>query len=152
MACWLAVDHGHKRIGVAAGYTEDGIAMGVTVLSTGAEEELFARIGSLVAEYGAAGVVVGWPLNMDDTEGPQALAARGFAGRLAESAGLDVRLWDERLSSFQADQALAGHLTRNKRRRRQDAIAAADFLQDFFHGDGPTTAPRPDEIDGKAGG
>jgi putative Holliday junction resolvase len=83
---------------------------------------------------------------MDDSEGPQAREAREFACRLRQRSGGDVRLWDERLSSFEADQALAGHLTRKKRRRRQDAIAAAVILQDFFFRGGPDSAPRCDEI------
>ncbi len=60
---------------------------------------------------------------------------------------MDVRIWDERLSSFAADQVLAGHLTRKKRKARQDAIAAAMFLQDFLSCGGPDAAPRPDEVD-----
>ena len=84
---------------------------------------------------------------MDDTEGPQGKLARAMASRLAEATSLDVRLWDERLSSFAADQALAGKFTRKKKRARQDAVAATAILQDFLSTGGPESAPRPDEIE-----
>ncbi len=108
------------------------------------------KILALAEEYRITGVVVGWPLNMDDSEGPQGKLARAMAFELAGMCELDVRLWDERLSSFSADQALAGQLTRKKRRSRQDAVAAAAILQDFFACGGPQSAPRPDEIDQSA--
>ena len=59
--------------------------------------------------------------------------------------GRDVRLWDETLSSFQADQKLKGQWTRRKRRRRQDAVAAAAFLEDFLAADGASTAPAAEQ-------
>ena len=147
MGCWLGVDHGHKRVGVAAGGTEDCIATPITVLSASPESQLFAKISRLAAEYGVEGLVVGWPINADDTEGPQAIKARQFAQRLAKASQLDVRLWDERLSSFQADLLLAGQMTRKKRRARQDALAAAEFLKDFLTQGGPSSAPSPADIE-----
>ena len=140
MTRWLGVDHGTKRIGLAVGGTEDKLATGVSVIGPhGAIEQ----IKTVAAEYDAVGIVVGWPLNMDDTEGPQGLLARTMAAELAEACQLDVRMWDERLSSFTADQALAGSYTRKKRRARQDALAAAIILQDFLCSDGPNTALHP---------
>jgi putative holliday junction resolvase len=145
MGCWLGVDHGSRRIGIAVGNEVDGLAVGVTVLAASPIDHLAGQIAALLQEYGCGGIVVGWPLNMDDTEGPQGVAARQFAAELARRIDTDVRLWDERLSSFQADRALAGSMTRAKRRRRQDAVAAAAFLGDFLAGDGPNTAPQPEQ-------
>lgn len=147
MGCWLGIDHGTKRIGLAAGTTEEGIASPLTVIPAEPLQEAFAKIRRLAADYRAEGVVVGWPLNMDDTAGPQADLARQMACRLGEATGLDVRLWDERLSSFAADKALAGNYTRRKRKARRDAVAAAAMLTDFLAADGPQRAPHPDEID-----
>ncbi|MCK4602265.1 MAG: Holliday junction resolvase RuvX, partial [Phycisphaerae bacterium] len=79
-------------------------------------------------------------------EGPQGRLAREMAAELAEGGELDVRMWDERLSSFAADKALAGRLTRKKRKARQDAVAAAAVLEDFFTAGGAASAPRPDEL------
>lgn len=146
MSRWLGIDHGRKRVGIAVGSTEEGIASPVTVLPASPEKSLLESIGRLADEYGVDGLVVGWPLNMDDTEGPQGLEARAFAVRLAEATGRDIRLWDERLSSFQADNALAGRLTRKKRKARQDALAASAFLGEFLQQNGPTTAPKPREV------
>ena len=146
MGCWLGIDHGTKRIGIAAGATQDAIASPIAVIEASPLDKAIEGIIQLAREYEAEGIVVGWPLNMDDSEGPQGKLARGMAATLAEQAQLDVRLWDERLSSFVADQALAGKLTRKKKKARQDAVAAAVILQDFFSRGGVESAPRPDEI------
>ncbi len=143
MPRWLGIDHGTKRIGVAVGGTEDALAGPVEMIPARPAEPARTRIAQIAAEYGCAGIVVGWPLNMDDTEGPQGTLARQFAATLADETGLDVRLWDERLSSFHADQALAQTYTRKKKRARQDAIAAAAILQDFLNAGAPDDAPTP---------
>ena len=143
MAIWLGIDYGTKRIGVAAGNTADGIASPLTSIPAEPLDTAIDEIKRLVEEYRADGIVVGWPLNMDDSEGPQARLSRQYAAELAEALEIDVRLWDERLSSFAADRALAGHLTRKKKKLRQDAIAAATFLQDFLSAGGPDAAPKP---------
>ncbi len=143
MSRWLGIDHGSKRIGIAVGATEDGFASPVKVLAATAEARLMSQIDQIAEEYSVDGLVVGWPLNMDDTEGPQAKEARAFAAALATATGRDVRLWDERLSSFHADAALAGQMTRGKRKARQDAVAAAAFLGDFLQHEGPSRAISP---------
>ncbi|MCE5277721.1 MAG: Holliday junction resolvase RuvX [Planctomycetaceae bacterium] len=140
---WLGVDHGDVRIGLAGGDAGRGIASPLKVIPAQPPEAVAPAIIKLAQEYNAGGIVVGLPLNMDDSEGPQAKLARDFALMLQQATGLDVRLWDERLSSFAADKTLAGHMTRGKRRAIQDAIAAAEILQDFFACDGPDAAPRP---------
>ena len=147
MSRWLGIDHGQVRIGIAAGDTSFGIASPLAVIPAEPMERAVAEIARLAGEYAADGLVVGWPLNMDDSEGSQGLSARQMACRLAKATGMDVRMWDERLSSFTADQAIAGHLTREKRKARQDAMAAAAFLQDFLSSGGPEAAPRPDQIE-----
>lgn len=142
MTRWLAVDHGTKRIGLAVSDATGSIASPLEVLPAGDLNAFHRRLDSLLGEYDIGGVVVGWPLNMDDTEGPQGAEARSFAIELERRLDTDVRMWDERLSSSEADSQLAGHLTRNKRRARQDALAAATILQDFLANDGPDAAPR----------
>ena len=132
MSRWLGIDPGTKRIGIAAGDTCDGIASPLTTIPAEPGPQALARIRQIASEYQAVGIVVGWPLNMDDSEGPQGKLARQFAAALAESTGMDVRLWDERLSSFAAERALAGLMTRKKRKAKQDAAAAAVILHDFL--------------------
>jgi len=144
MARWLGIDHGVKRIGVAVGDTVSRIASPVELLLAGAVD-VPARIAELAEEYAAVGVVVGWPLNADGSEGRQSRLAQRFAATVVDRTHLDVRLWDERLSSFQADRQLQGRLTRKKKKRRHDALAAAVMLGDFLALDGPDSAPRPPE-------
>ena len=146
MPQWLCIDHGDVRIGLAAGSTEQGIASPLKVIPAEPHDDAVAAIKTTAADYGADGLVVGWPLNMDDSEGPQGKAARAFAAELAEATGMDVRMWDERLSSFAADGRLAGQLTRKKRKAVQDAVAAAEILQDFLACDGSDGAPAPGDI------
>ncbi len=146
MARWLGIDHGHKRIGIAAGDAETRIASPLETIAADHPDPLGAIL-QLAGEYDAAGLVVGWPLNADGTEGAQGRLARGFAAELADRTDLDVRLWDETLSSFEADRKLRGQWTRKKRRARQDAVAAAAFLEDFLNCGGDRTAPRPADVD-----
>ena len=146
MGYWLGIDHGTKRIGVAAGSSADGIASPITAISASTPQADIEAIERLAREYHAGGIVVGWPLNMDDTEGPQGKLVREFASQLASATGLDVRLWDERLSSFSADKAMPSALTNKKKKQKRDAIAAAIILQDFFASGGPDAAPKPGEI------
>jgi putative Holliday junction resolvase len=139
MARWLGIDHGGRRIGVALGDDQAKFASPIAQLSA-QDPALFAKIAAIMQEYGAIGIVVGWPINDDDSEGPQALLARQFAVDLAGATLADVRLWDERLSSFEADDKLKGLFTRGQKRQRHDAVAAAAFLGDFLTGDGPARA------------
>ncbi len=146
MSRWIGIDHGTKRIGVAVGDADGRVSTPLEILSAD-DVGLVKRIKKIAAEYDAVGVVVGWPLLADDSEGPQARLARRFAADLAGRIGLDVRLWDERLSSFQADERLKGEFTRKQKKRRHDAVAAATILEDFFTGDGPASATRPEDLD-----
>ncbi len=145
MARWLGLDHGTRRIGLAVGEMTTGIATPLAVIPAEPLDEVIRRVLDLAEQYGAAGIVVGWPLNMDDTEGDQARLARRMARDIADATHLVVRIWDERLSSFAADQALAGHLTRKQKKARQDAVAAASMLEDFLACDGPSKALSPEE-------
>jgi len=141
MARWLGLDHGTKRIGIAVGDAATRVASPVGLLLANSAD-LAAQIAELVGRYDAVGIVVGWPINDDGSEGPQARQARLFAVDLSGQIGVDVRLWDERLSSFEADQRLKGLLTRRQKRRRHDAVAAGAFLEDFLARGGPAAAPR----------
>jgi len=143
---WLCIDYGTVRIGLAGGSTSPGIASPLEVIPAEPLKVAIEKIKAVAEDFGAGGIVVGWPLNMDDTEGPQGKLTREMAVILSQATALDVRLWDERLSSFSADQALRGQYTRKQKKARQDAIAAAAILQDFFANGGPSSAPRPEEI------
>ena len=132
MTRWLGVDHGTKRVGLAVSDSAGAVVSPLAAVTAEPRKRLFHRIAEVAADYGAAGIVVGWPINMDGTEGSQGKLARDFAGELAAATGLDVRLWDERLTTMSADDKLAGHYTRKQTKARRDAVAAAVILQDFL--------------------
>jgi putative Holliday junction resolvase len=76
---------------------------------------------------------VGLPLNMDGSVGPQARRAKRFAGRLERELEIRVELWDERLSTVEAERSLiAAEKRRAARRGLRDAVAAALFLQSYL--------------------
>ncbi|GMV97469.1 MAG: Holliday junction resolvase RuvX [Phycisphaerae bacterium] len=134
MSRFLGVDFGVKRIGLAVGEAGSGIATPLRVLNARpATAENAAAILAAAQEYDAAGIVIGLPLNMDGTEGQQAQRSRQLAAALRRRTKRAVVLHDERLTSFAADQKLAGRgLSRGKKKARQDALAAAAILQSFF--------------------
>ena len=89
--------------------------------------------------------VVGPPPNMGGSLGPQAQRSRGFADQLRQVGALPVELWDERLSSFRADELMcSAGLTRAKRKRLRDALAAQVILQSFLDARRSASQP-PDE-------
>lgn len=88
---------------------------------------------SLLADRGVTSIVVGLPLNMDGSEGPMAGAARAFAEQLRLATGLPVELYDERLSSFEAEERLRGAISSKAARKRAvDAMAAVVILEGWI--------------------
>ena len=134
MASYLGIDYGTKRIGLAVGDDVTQTASPVTtVIAQGQADRDADAVAAVAEEYGAAAFVLGLPLNMDSTEGPQAKLVRAFGAVLAARAGLKVHYVDERLSSFAADELLRpAELTRKKKKGVQDAVAAAVILQTFL--------------------
>jgi putative Holliday junction resolvase len=140
---FCAIDYGQKRIGLATGDPSVGIASPLATLTVrGGAADHAREVIAAVEDYDVAEWVVGLPLNMDGSEGPQAKAARGFAGQLGKLSGKQVHLWDERLSSRTADGYLAeAELTRKKRRARRDRVAAQVILQSFLDAKGENQRP-----------
>lgn len=128
---YLAIDYGMKRTGLAVCDSGETIASPLAVVQ--GHKDLIARIKRIVASEGIGGIVLGLPLNMDGSEGPQAKLVQAFAKELGKHIQIPIHLQDERLSSFEAEQKLQEFgLTRGKRRARLDALAAADILQTFL--------------------
>lgn len=138
MKRYLAIDYGTKHIGLAAG-ADDGTPPGPVGTLRGTGDVLAdARAAARAMDDQAADeAVVGLPLNMDDSEGPQAKLVRRFAEALEAACGSAVHLIDERLSSIAAqDRLVPAELTRKKRKRREDAVAAMVILETFLAGGG----------------
>ncbi len=132
---YLAVDLGDKRTGLAVGDDVTGLVSPAGMIEKPIEpgEELLEGIEAAIEEFGPDELVLGLPLNMDDTEGPRAKLVRRFAARVAERAGLEIRFQDERLTSAEADWSMArSGMTRGQKKNRRDALAAAAILRDYL--------------------
>ncbi|MDP8916437.1 MAG: Holliday junction resolvase RuvX [Pseudomonadota bacterium] len=127
----FGLDLGEKTIGVASSDAGRFLATPLTLIRktkfTADAEQLFA----LMAERGAAALVIGLPLNMDGGEGPRAQSARAFGRNLLRLRDLPLAFWDERLSTAAVERQLIGHLDMSRARRAEmvDQNAAAWILQ-----------------------
>jgi putative Holliday junction resolvase len=129
----LGIDYGTRRIGIAVSDPLQIIARGVTTIDHTAKA--VERICALVREFEAGIIVVGLPLTLRGAKGRSAADAEAFAGRLKESAGVDVVFWDERFSSQTAHETLLKMGVGKKARRskgRIDEMAAAIILQGYL--------------------
>jgi putative Holliday junction resolvase len=129
----LAIDHGVRRIGVAVGDTETGMAFARAAIHRHGESADVHEIGRLASSEGVNRIVIGLPRNMDGSEGGQATVVRSFGARLAESVGLPVTYMDERLSSWAAEQELRGAgKAADRRSGALDSAAARLILQEYL--------------------
>ncbi|MDQ7012420.1 MAG: Holliday junction resolvase RuvX [Planctomycetota bacterium] len=136
---YLCIDLGDKRTGLAVGDDITNLATAIGVLEVPRERNdgraLLDAIARAIDEHLGPHdqLVVGFPLNMDDTEGPRARMVRRFAIQLGAHSGRAVHLHDERLSSVQADWEMGRTgLTHKQKKHKRDALAAAAILRDFF--------------------
>ena len=143
MTRYLGLDHGSRRIGVAVGDSETGMAFARPALQRRNLERDIAVIGELCVAEGADLVIIGLPLNMDGTEGVQAAHARAFGERLA-AIGLPIAYEDERLSSWEATERMAEAGRRTRRGSGElDSMAARVTLQQYL--DARRRADPPEE-------
>ena len=129
----LGLDFGTKRIGVALSDEMGWTAQGLTVIQRKGNEKDIEKIGRLVLEHGVEGIVLGLPLNMDGSEGKSAEAVRRFAGLLEERLKIAVHLWDERLTSWEAEGILKEAQVKPKKRKQVvDKLAASLILKSYL--------------------
>ncbi len=130
----LGLDVGERRTGIAVSDPLGWTAQGVEVWKSVSREADMDRIVHWAKEYNAGTIVVGWPLNMDGSEGPRAQWMTTFAEELREHLpDTEVVLQDERLSTVQAERNLiAGGMRRAKRRMVIDKMAAVVILQSYL--------------------
>jgi putative holliday junction resolvase len=129
---FIGLDHGAKRIGVAVGDSETGMAFARPAVVRRALDSDLDALAALARSEQAEAVVVGLPRNMDGSEGAQAATARDFGERLRER-GLQVEYADERLSSWQAGEHLAAAGRRPHRSSGElDSAAARLVLQEYL--------------------
>jgi len=136
----FAIDLGDQRTGLALGDRITNIASPAGLIEIPIERNdgqalLNEIIGQLIASTGGKDteMLIGMPLNMDDTQGPRAKLVRDFAQRLADAANLPIVLVDERRTSIAANHRMAQTgLTHKQKKKRRDAIAAATIAQSYL--------------------
>jgi putative holliday junction resolvase len=127
------IDFGTVRIGIAISNPERTIASPLENYTRGTREQDERRFRRLVAEEGVVLFVVGLPLHLDGGESPKSQEARKFGQWLAETTGVPVEFFDERFTSVEAEQALlAADLTRKRRKKRMDMLAAQMMLAAYL--------------------
>lgn len=129
----LAIDYGHKRIGLAI---SDELGMTARPLETLARTNRrndFRRLRELARQHEVARIVVGNPVRLDGSAGEMAEQAARFAARVQKELGLPVEMVDERLSSWEAQEtSVATKTKRDKQGAGVDAVAAAVILRDYL--------------------
>jgi putative Holliday junction resolvase len=130
----LAFDFGERRIGVAVGELQLGIAHPLQTIDAAANAARFALIAALLQEWRPVLLVVGLPLALDGGEHRLTGLARKFAQRLHGRFGIETRLVDERLTSVEAQrEARESGLTARGGKRHVDPLAAKLILEAFFN-------------------
>ena len=136
MARILGLDFGTKTVGVAV---SDELLLTAQVVETiwrekpGKLRQTLARIEELVETYGVEKIVLGLPKNMNDTEGERCAKTREFKELLEKRTGLEVILWDERLTTVAANDAMIEMgIRRENRKEYIDQIAAIFILQGYL--------------------
>lgn len=129
----LGLDVGSRRIGVAVSDPLGITAQGLETLERKNKRQDLAHLGEVIREYQVQEIVVGLPLRMSGAEGTQAEKIRGFVEDLRKQFGLPVHLWDERLTSAEANRLLREtELSIKKRGRAVDRMAAVLILQGWM--------------------
>lgn len=129
----MAIDYGDARTGVAVSDAAGLLTGYTTVIQSRQPERVAEEIAKLAQERQADELVMGFPRNMDGTEGPRAELYRAFAALVEEKAGMSVRLWDERRTTIEAHQILHAAGKREKAHKKNvDAVAASLILEGYL--------------------
>ncbi len=132
----MGLDLGSKTVGVAISDPLLITAQPIETIVRKDENKLrktFARIEELIVEYEVEKIVLGYPKNMNDTIGPRAMLSEEFRESLMRRTGLDVILWDERLTTVAAEEVLIeSNARRENRKKYVDQIAAVFILQEYL--------------------
>lgn len=129
----MALDYGEKTIGVAVSDALKITAQGKEVIRRTNLKADMKRITEIIREEEVERLVVGLPRNMNGTLGPRAEQTLKFIEKLRQRISLPIDTWDERLSTMEAERTLiAGDISRQKRRRVIDKLAAVIILQGYL--------------------
>ncbi|MCI8463414.1 MAG: Holliday junction resolvase RuvX [Lachnospiraceae bacterium] len=132
----MGLDFGSKTVGVAVSDSLLITAQGVEIIRRKEENKLrrtLARIEELILEYQVEEIVLGYPKNMNATEGERARLTEEFRDKLERRTGVPVAMWDERLTTVAADKAMIEMgIRRENRKEYVDMIAAQLILQGYL--------------------
>ena len=129
----MALDYGDARTGIAISDALGMLTGFTTVIHEYNKDKVAAAVGKLIAEHGVTELVMGFPRNMNGTEGPRAELYREFAARLESVTGMKVLLWDERRTTVDAHRILSENNVRGKKRKNTvDAVAASLILEGYL--------------------
>lgn len=129
----MAIDYGDARTGIAVSDPTGSIVGTALVIPSYDREKTARQIAELAERHGVEILVMGFPRNMDGTEGPRAALYRDFAALLREAAGLEPVLWDERRTTVDAHRILSENNRRGKKRKQAvDAVAASLILEGYL--------------------
>ncbi|PCJ32684.1 MAG: Holliday junction resolvase RuvX [Alphaproteobacteria bacterium] len=126
----LGLDLGSKTIGVALSDTLCNIATAMEIIRRTKFSKDAERLITIISEQNVGGLILGFPLNMDGTEGPRCQSTRQFAANISEKIDIPIALWDERLSTMAVTRTLLEvDASRKRRKELIDKLAAAYILQ-----------------------
>jgi len=129
----LAIDYGDARTGIAISDIMGMIVGQTTVIHSRNTKKTADEIARIVKEWGAEKLVMGFPRNMDGSEGPRADLYREFAALVEETVGMPVVLWDERRTTVEAHNILSDCNYHGKKRKNTvDAVAASLILEGYL--------------------
>ena len=132
----MGLDYGSKTVGVAVSDALGFTAQGVEIIRRKSEKRLrqtLARIDALIEEYQVGSIVLGFPKNMDNTIGDRAVKTLEFQKILKKRTGLPVVMWDERLTTVEADRTMTETgVRREDRKKYVDELAAMFILQGYL--------------------
>jgi putative Holliday junction resolvase len=130
---FMGLDFGDKRIGIAVSDDQGQIAMPKDTLQRSGKVKYIERLAELADQENVGEILVGMPVSMDGSHGPQAQKVMQFVQRLRQRVEIPVVVWDERLTTVAAERILIeGNLSRSRRRRVIDKVAAAYLLQSYL--------------------
>ena len=129
----LSLDYGEKRIGIAISDNKCSIALPSEVLERNKTNKDFLYIKDFIEKNDIQAVLIGIPYNMDGSEGKQCKIVKNFSKKLLEFINISIIYWDERLSTLAQEKILINKdVSRKKRKKVIDKLAAAYFLQSFL--------------------
>lgn len=129
----MAIDYGDARTGIAISDALGMLTGFTTVIHAYTQDKVAAAVGELIKEHGVQELVMGYPKNMDGSEGPRAELYREFAQKLESVTGMKPIMWDERRTTVDAHRILSQNNVRGKKRKNTvDAVAASLILEAYL--------------------